>query len=142
MSSIKISKTIYPLESSLIPSYSYKFPNLNLIPLSLPISGRPAPRVTWWQDNVEISSQSHPSAEEGVQAIVNQLFIGRVTREYLGAKLQCRAQGSKLVGAIVKEVTVQVHCESTLPLLLLSALVSSVFFLLCWILINDSLRGN
>lgn len=75
------------------------------------IPGRPAPRVTWWHDNVEISSLSHPSADEGVQAIVNQLFIGTVTREYLGTKLQCRAQGSKLVGAVVKEVTVQVHCK-------------------------------
>lgn len=60
---------------------------------------------------MEISSLSHPSADEGVQAIVNQLFIGTVTREYLGTKLQCRAQGSKLVGAVVKEVTVQVHCK-------------------------------
>lgn len=71
---------------------------------------------------MEISSLSHPSADEGVQAIVNQLFIGRVTREYLGAKLQCRAQGSKLVGAVVKEVTVQVHCELPSPFLCRSCL--------------------
>lgn len=65
----------------------------------------------WWHDNKEISSLSHPSADEGVQAIVNQLFIGTVTREFLGTKLQCRAQGSKMVAAVVKEVTVQVHCK-------------------------------
>lgn len=68
--------------------------------------------MTWWHDNAEISTLSHPSADEGVQAIVNQLFIGTVTREYLGTRLQCRAQGSKMVAAVVKEVTVQVHCES------------------------------
>lgn len=68
--------------------------------------------MSWWHDNVEISTLSHPSADDGVQAIVNQLFIGTVTREFLGTKLQCRAQGSKMVAAVVKEVTVQVHCES------------------------------
>ena len=67
--------------------------------------------MTWWHDNVEISSLSHPSADEGVQAIVNQLFIGTVSRDFLGSKLQCRAQGSKMVPVVVKEVTVQVYCE-------------------------------
>lgn len=67
--------------------------------------------MTWWHDNVEISSLSHPSADGGVQAIVNQLFIGTVSRDFLGSKLQCRAQGSKMVPVVVKEVTVQVYCE-------------------------------
>lgn len=67
--------------------------------------------MTWWHDNVEIGTLSHPSADEGVQAIVNQLFIATVTRDFLGTKLQCRAQGSKMVPAVVKEVTVQVHSE-------------------------------
>lgn len=102
-------------------SPSLSFPSFLRLP-NLILPGRPAPRVTWWHDNVEISSLSHPSADEGVQAIVNQLFIGRVTREYLGAKLQCRAQGSKLVGAVVKEVTIQVHCELPSPFLCRSCL--------------------
>lgn len=82
--------------------------NLSLFPHPSP--GRPAPKVTWWHDNLEIASQSHPSADKAAPAIVNQLFIGTVTREFLGTRLQCRAQGSKLVPAVVKEVTVQVHC--------------------------------
>lgn len=65
--------------------------------------------MTWWHDDAEISSVSHPSADVGTKAVVNQLFIGTVTRELLGARLQCRAQGSKLVPVVVKEVTVQVH---------------------------------
>lgn len=64
-----------------------------------------------WRDNSElISSQSHPSAD-GAPAVVNQLFIGTVTRDFYGSRLECRAQGSKLLPAVVKEITVQVHCE-------------------------------
>lgn len=80
-------------------------------PLSL-FLGRPPPKVTWWRDNVEmISSVSHPSADEGTSAVVNQLFIGTVTRDFYGSRLECRAQGSKLLPPVVKEITVQVHCE-------------------------------
>lgn len=67
--------------------------------------------MSWWRDNIEIAGTSHPSADEGVAAMVNQLFIGTVTRDMYGTKLECRAQGSKLLPAIIKEVTVQVHCK-------------------------------
>ncbi|KAL7023357.1 hypothetical protein ACKWTF_012568 [Chironomus riparius] len=74
--------------------------------------GRPAPKVTWWRDNVElISSTSHPSADEGASAVVNQLFIGTVARDFYGTRLECRAQGSKLLPPVVKEITVQVHLK-------------------------------
>lgn len=53
---------------------------------------------------------SHPSAD-GPSAVVNQLFIGTVTRDFYGSRLECRAQGSKLLPPVVKEITVQVHCE-------------------------------
>ncbi|XP_058056179.1 hemicentin-1 [Anopheles bellator] len=80
--------------------------------LSCQVSGgRPPPRVTWWRDGVEISSTSHPSAVEGAAAMVNQLFISTVTRDFFGSKLQCRAAGSKLVAAVSKEVSIQVHLK-------------------------------
>lgn len=76
------------------------------------ITGRPAPKVTWWRDEKElISSVSHPSADQEASAIVNQLFIGTITRDFFGSRLECRAQGSKLLPSVVKEITVQVHCE-------------------------------
>ncbi|XP_049532118.1 hemicentin-2 isoform X2 [Anopheles darlingi] len=80
--------------------------------LSCQVSGgRPPPRVTWWRDGVEISSTSHPSAVEGTAAMVNQLFISTVTRDYFGSRLQCRAAGSKLVPAVTKEISIQVHLK-------------------------------
>jgi len=75
--------------------------------------------VSWWRDNVEIAGMSHPSADEGLAAMVNQLFVGTVTRDYYGSKLECRAQGSKLIPAVIKEVTVQVHCELCIRILIL-----------------------
>lgn len=60
---------------------------------------------------MEISSTSHPSADEGVAAVVNQLFIGTVTRDMYGSKLECRANSSSLIPAVTKDVTVQVHRE-------------------------------
>lgn len=57
-----------------------------------------------------ISSVSHPSAD-GASAVVNQLFIGTVARDFYSTRLECRAQGSKLLTPVVKEITVQVHCK-------------------------------
>ncbi|XP_055618314.1 hemicentin-2 isoform X2 [Toxorhynchites rutilus septentrionalis] len=80
--------------------------------LSCQVSGgRPPPRVSWWHDGVEFSGASHPSAVDGASAMVNQLFIGTVTRELFGAKFVCKAAGSKLVPAVSKEVSIQVHLK-------------------------------
>lgn len=75
------------------------------------IAGRPQPKVTWWREGVEIAGTTHPSADEGNPAMLNQLFISTVTRDYYGSKLECRAQGSNLIEPVVKEITVQVHCK-------------------------------
>ncbi|XP_030369687.1 nephrin [Scaptodrosophila lebanonensis] len=73
--------------------------------------GRPPPKVTWWRDETELIGTSHTSVEEGATVMVNQLLIGTTTRDYYGARIECRAQGTKLVEAVSKEVTVQVHLK-------------------------------
>ncbi|XP_058811961.1 uncharacterized protein LOC131676713 isoform X3 [Topomyia yanbarensis] len=80
--------------------------------LSCQVSGgRPPPRVSWWHDGIEISGTSHPSAVDGASAMVNQLFLGTVSRDLYGAKFVCKAAGSKLVPAVSKEVAIQVHLK-------------------------------
>lgn len=41
--------------------------------------------------------------------MVNQLLIGTTTRDYYGARIECRAQGTRLLQPVTKDVTVQVH---------------------------------
>lgn len=60
---------------------------------------------------MEIAGVSHTSTENGITTVVNQLLLGTVSRELYGSKLQCRAQGSKLIPSVVKEVVIQVHCK-------------------------------
>lgn len=74
-------------------------------------AGRPPPKVTWWRDGNELIGTSHTSVEEGATVMVNQLLIGTTTRDYYGARIECRAQGTRLLEPVTKDVTVQVHCK-------------------------------
>ncbi|XP_034487354.1 nephrin isoform X2 [Drosophila innubila] len=73
--------------------------------------GRPPPKVTWWRDGHELIGTSHTSVEEGATVMVNQLLIGTTTRDYYGARIECRAQGTRLLEPVTKDVTVQVHLK-------------------------------
>ncbi|KAL5283451.1 hypothetical protein ACFFRR_005995 [Megaselia abdita] len=75
------------------------------------MGGRPQPKILWYRDGVEIAGVSHSSTENGITTVVNQLLLGTVSRELYGSKLQCRAQGSKLIPSVVKEVVIQVHLK-------------------------------
>lgn len=75
------------------------------------VAGRPPPKVTWWRDGNELIGTSHTSVEEGATVMVNQLLIGTTTRDYYGARIECRAQGTRLLEPVTKDVTVQVHCK-------------------------------
>lgn len=63
-----------------------------------------------WHNGSEIkSSANHFSSE--TSEVVSQLFIENVTREYYGSKFECRAQNSKVLSPVVKEILVQIHCK-------------------------------
>lgn len=73
--------------------------------------GRPLPKVTWWKAENELKSASHTSFEKSETVIVNQLLISNLSRDYFGSKFECRAQGTKLVKAVIKEISVQIYCK-------------------------------
>lgn len=76
--------------------------------LSCQVSGgSPSPKVCWYRADVEIPGTSHQSIVTG--AIINNILIRAVPRDYYATKLTCRAQGTTLIAPVEKEVTVQLH---------------------------------
>lgn len=67
-------------------------------------------KIRWHNGNEIKSSASHFSSE--TSEVVSQLFIENVTRDYYGSKFECRAQNSKVLSPVVKEILVQIHCKS------------------------------
>lgn len=79
--------------------------------LSCQVSGgSPPPKVSWWRSNVEIPGTSHQSIVTG--AVVNNILMRAVPRDYYATKLTCRAQGSPLIDPVEKDVTIQLHRKS------------------------------
>lgn len=77
--------------------------------LSCQVSGgSPPPKVNWYdRAGVEIPGTSHQSIVTG--AIINNILIRAIPRDYYATKLTCRAQGTNLIAPVEKEVTVQLH---------------------------------
>lgn len=71
--------------------------------------GNPPPKVTWWRSDVEIPGTTHQSIVTG--AVINNILMRAVPRDYYATKLTCRAQGTPLIDPVIKEVTVQLHRE-------------------------------
>lgn len=72
-------------------------------------NGNPPPKVTWWRSDVEIPGTTQQSIVTG--AIINNILIRAIPRDYYATKFTCRAQGSSLIDPVEKEVTVQLHCK-------------------------------
>lgn len=76
--------------------------------LSCQVSGgNPPPKVSWWRSDVEIPGTTHQSIVTG--AIINNILMRAVPRDYYATKLTCRAQGTTLIDPVEKEVTIQLH---------------------------------
>ncbi|XP_055324550.1 B-cell receptor CD22 [Sitodiplosis mosellana] len=71
--------------------------------------GNPPPKVSWWRSDVEIPGTSHQSIVTG--AVVNNILMRAVPRDYYATKLTCKAQGTTLIDPVEKEVTVQLHLK-------------------------------
>lgn len=68
-----------------------------------------------WHNGNQIKSSADDESRFSSETseVVSQLFLN-VTREYYGSKFECRAQNSKVLSPVVKEILVQIHCKFSL----------------------------
>lgn len=64
--------------------------------------GRPRPSLSWWFNNSILDNVVDTSPNSFTT--VNQLFIGKVTRNLKGAKFECRATSSENAGFIIRTI--------------------------------------
>ncbi|XP_075221808.1 neural cell adhesion molecule 2-like [Lycorma delicatula] len=70
------------------------------------ISGRPAPRVSWWRDGVLLDEADEILSENRVR---NLLTLERVERRHLGSLLTCQATNSRLLPPLSTTLSIDLY---------------------------------
>jgi len=74
-------------------------------------AGRPAPRVTWWRDGIEIDNSDEALSERRVK---NLLRLENLQRRHLNTVLTCKASNNDMVSPLTANVTLDMHCKYSL----------------------------
>lgn len=72
------------------------------------IGGSPPPKVTWHFEG-KILDDSYTQEHE--DTTINRLDIQKVTRDFLRARLICKASNSQLISPLTSEIILDVNCE-------------------------------
>jgi len=72
------------------------------------LAGRPAPRVTWWKEGIEIDNSDEALSERRVK---NLLRLENLQRRHLNTVLTCKASNNDMVSPLTANVTLDMYCK-------------------------------
>lgn len=76
--------------------------------LPVGLAGRPAPRVTWWRDGIEVDNSDESLSERRVK---NLLRLENLQRRHLNTVLTCKASNNDMVSPLTANVTLDMYCK-------------------------------
>uniref|UniRef100_T1JJT1 Ig-like domain-containing protein n=1 Tax=Strigamia maritima TaxID=126957 RepID=T1JJT1_STRMM len=76
--------------------------------ISVVLSGRPPPRVTWWRASKLLQESSEVSSSGKVRS---DLILPRLSRNDLNSNLTCQASNTNLTVPVSKIIMLDLNCE-------------------------------
>lgn len=124
---------------------AYIYIYMKFLYITLVFTGKPRPRVSWWQGDVLLDDVMETPLVIGSASkfTENRLFIGRVTRSLWGTKLECRAESraQEKSKTVVRKVPLDIYRKLRKRFALFTAMYIYVYLLLIHIYTSHTLAA-